>query len=395
MLLGKDVDRLFFYVVVGFALVSLPLKYFLLVFSDQWFDYSNLHAVHALKNANEVDLVLLFILNVFFCLAICLPVWFSLKALPLCYRVSSKVTFSFVTFFSVFIAGVVSMFLAKTFNLFYVGIEAESLPFKLYGQLKILALCLPVFSVYYLYASGYKVVSLLFLLVVCIFNVSISGSKFSLLAPILLFVFLTNEKKVLSVGFVLIVCLYTVFNPYSFRGYIVNHADTFNVLDMFVYVLEDSLSLGRVVQSFVILVDRFPGADVVINYYFYSGGVLNEFNVNDWYNVEVLRAGMMKGSFATSMAGYFYMLTDLWVVFFLPLFLVFVFFVRWILGLHLSGSYVHSFNCVFFVFFVAMLLDGNMHLSYTYTSLYYFALVLLLVQGVGFLLRGWVRCNEK
>jgi hypothetical protein len=391
--LKNYVDQTFIIFLILFSFLSLIIKSVLLInVKEYWNDFSSINASISVGSFSFSDITLMIGQNILFFLIVVVSAFISNKFI---YRYchigeSRNKSTSNSMLFLFFIFSLILLYFVRVFSLFNVGIHAESLPLKLYGQLKILALTIPSYTAY-LFAKSNKrfftFFSILLVLIFAMYGLILSGSKFAFLSPILLYALLIRKNSFILFSGICILILYVLFNPYAFRSYLEIHGSAFDILDMLNHVVSDSVSFDRFIQGIILIIDRLPGADVIINNYVNTKICNSTLDMNYLYNQCLLNAGNLKGSFATSMVGYFLLLFDQFSYILIGFYIVVIFLILFILLKCTKFEYRNLSICSFYMFFLADFLDGNFQLLYTYMSMFYFPIILMLISVLGDLFR--------
>ncbi|EKO3487349.1 hypothetical protein M3924_002990 [Vibrio fluvialis] len=388
----SNVDNAFFKIFLAFSFVCFPFKYVLLLIShvDAWNDFGSIHASQLVSGRLDIsDFIIYFLRFLILFLVSVMTIYFLINS-----KLNSRIRNGAKSFkididtkginnnrvLILIILSLIFAFFAKEFKVFYLTGGVEPLPFKLFGQIKIIALCLPPAVAYALYCRGFNLISLVYVVLFSLYYLSISGSKFTLLFPLLMYCMLIGKLRYISVLMALIIFIYTFFNPYAFREYVLLHSDEFNFYELLEFTFESTPNLTRILAGIIALVDRFPGAETIINItnYNYYGFVIG--NMSDYYNSEVLNASSVNGSFAVSLFGYLFLLFGYLDVLGFVIYTAIIFVIHGFIITYVKNDYLKNISSAsFYMFYLSLFLDGNFHLFFTHAALFYVTLILVLV----------------
>jgi hypothetical protein len=378
---------IYFHFFIAF-IVKLLFFYF---GSDEWNDLSNIRANEIIFKNDFFSIAELLFSSLLSVSTIILSISFAnkiIKSSPITKGKNRRSNFfgSYIPFFVLLF----SFFLASTFKIYNVGLDAEKLPLKLYGQLRILCISIPVFYItkYLSYTRG--------LFLVILFSISLivlSGSKAAFILPILYYFLLNFNLKNIKYLLSFVVLFYTVVNPYAFRvnlgtdqiGALVDFRD---YLD---FILTKEFNLDRLFLSFYIIVDRIPGIDVFVNSRI-SELSFNFFN-NAYYN-SLIGNSTENASFATSFVGNNYIMLGPFGFVITGLVVFVIFLLRNAIEATFRSNLLPLARINFYIYFLFFLIDGNTHLFFSYMSMFYLYVVIL-IQKFMFFPKKTIEIKEK
>lgn len=214
-------------------------------------------------------------------------------------------------------------------------------------------------------------ISLLCLILLSVYNLGISGSKFSLIVPILTYIFLTKANRISLVPIFGIVLFYSFFNVFAFRDYIVANSDGYNLFRAVEFAFEQNIGFVRILGGLHVIVDRIPGVEVIINTL--GSSVSGYSDMNHVYNMVILGRYFGESSSATSLLGFLTLRFGMFYVFVaLPVFVFIFLLIRRLLERFIYNEELRFLSAAaFYVMFIGMLVDGNLQLLATYVAPFY------------------------